>query len=241
MQNFKNIDDLANGYLNAQALVGKEKLPMPSKDAAIDGEEYALIFNRLGRPSNPDDYKLPDLDIPAGIQGPTDEVKKDFKEIAHKIGLLPQQLDALYKFDMERQVIIANQNQEVTTAELQTTETSLRKKYGKSYDAKIASVNGLILKFGGNEFSALVANSGLGRNELFLTTMANIASNFGEDGELLGEGVRTQILSPEEAQTKINQIKGDKEHAWHKRDHAEHDAAMIEMGHLFEMVHVEKK
>jgi hypothetical protein len=241
MQNFKNIDDLANGYLNAQNLVGKEKLPMPGKDATLDSAEYSAVFDRLGRPSDPTGYELPKVEVPQGVQAPDETAIKDFQTKAHSLGLLPAQVQELYKYDLERQAAVSQQIAEAQTQELQTTETNLRKEYGKSFDARLASVNGLINKFGGPEMAALVANSGMGRNEQFLKFMANVAQNFGEDGEMLGESVQPHILSPAEAEKKIKSIKGDTNHPWHLRDHPEHDDAIAEMTYLFQMAHPEQK
>ena len=231
---FKTVDDLAKSHLNAQQMIGREKIPVPPKEATLDSQEYGVIFDRLGRPSDPQGYVLPDLQLPAGAEAPP-EMVKEFKAKAHSIGLLPAQVAELYKYDYERQVAAAQQATQAQTEELQTTETSLRKKFGKSYDAKLSSINGLINKFGGKEMAQLVAQSGMGRNEKFLNFLATIAANFGEDGELTGDPVRAHILSPDEASKKIKQIKGNTKHPWHLRDHPEHEDAMKEMEHLFQM------
>jgi hypothetical protein len=237
---FKTVDDLAKSHLSAQQMIGKEKLPMPSKDATLDSDEYGMIFDRLGRPSDPQGYVLPDLKLPQGAEVP-EQMVKDFKAKAHSIGLLPAQVEELYKYDYEKQMALAEQATAAQTEELQTTETALRKKYGKSYDAKLSSINGLITKFGGQEMAQFIAQSGMGRNEKFLNFMVAIAANFGEDGELTGEPIRSHILSPDEATKKIKQIKGDTKHPWHLRDHPEHEDAMKEMQYLFEMAYPEKQ
>jgi hypothetical protein len=240
LSTFKTPGDLAKSYVNAQHLIGKEKLPVPSKEATLDSEEYSLVFDRLGRPSDPKGYVLPDLQMPQGFQ-PPEEMINDFKTKAHSIGLLPAQVAELYKYDYERQVAQAQQIEAKQTEELQATETALRKKFGKAYDARLASVNGLIQKFGGEEVASVIAQTGMGRNEKFLTFLSEIAANFGEDGELLGEAVRPGIMSPDEALKKIKQIKGDTKHPWHLRDHPEHDDALKEMNYLFEMAYPEQK
>jgi len=240
LANFKDVNALAKSHVEVQKIVGAEKLPVPPKDATLDSKEFGMVFDRLGRPSDPKNYGIPQVEYPDGMSQTTTEQFDEFKQAAHKIGLLPAQVEALVSFQHERNVNAYNQMNEAYNTELQQAETKLRGKLGKAFDAEMARAQGLITKFGGEEVSKLVGASGLGRNPVYIEFMMNIAKNFGEDGELLGEPSMPHILSPEQALEEINAIKADKDHAWHKRDNPEHETAMKKMQHLFEMAYPEK-
>ena len=238
--NFKTVEDLAKSHLSAQDKIGKKGIPLPNKESLMDSPEWGEVFNQLGRPVEAAGYEDPKLEIPAGQDPPDEKLMGEFKTLAHSIGLLPHQYQALLKYDLEKNVALGTQAQVAQTEELQNTETALRKTMGKAYDGQLAKAKGLITKFGGDEVSAKIANSGLGRDSVFIQFLMNIAKNFGEGGELLGEPVNASILSPEQAGKRIKQIQGDKEHPFHKRDHPEHKEAMAEMTGLFQMQNPEQ-
>jgi len=234
---FKTPADLAKSYVNAQKLIGAEKIPMPPKDAALDSQEYQAVFDRLGRPSDPKNYTVPEIPNPTNAPVATEEQMTEFKNVAHSIGLLPAQAEALIKFNQEGAINQHNQATASATEQYEKAETQLRKELGKSYDGQVQKAQGLINKFGDEEVNNKIGASGLGRDPAFIKFLMNIAKNFGEGGELLGEPVQPHILSPEQAMKDINKIKGDKTHPFHKKDHAEHADAMKQMTHLFQMAY----
>jgi len=236
---FKTPADLAKSYVNAQKLIGAEKIPMPAKDATIDDPTYQAVFDKLGRPSDPKAYVSPEIDNPTKAPVATDEQIGEFRNLAHKIGILPAQFEALVRHNQEGVIAQHTQAQAQATEAYQKAETQLRKELGKSYDGEVQKAQGLINKYGDEEVNNAIGESGLGRNPAFIKFLMKVARNFGESGELLGEAVQPHILSPEQALKDIAKIKGDKTHPWHKKDHPEHAEAMKQMTALFQMAHPE--
>ncbi len=237
MQNFTGVNDLAKGYIEAQKLVGKEKIPVPTKPITEAPQEYEVVFNRLGRPSDPKDYKMPEVEIPEGAEAlkPSPEELDNFKLLAHKIGLLPHQVEALYRFNHERNLSVFNSMNEAATTSRQEAEATLRKEYGKAYDANLALANQVIAKFGDESTRALI-EEGVGNDPRFIKFMVKVAKQFGEDGSTLGEA-RTAILTPEEAKAEIAAIQADKEGPYKNKNHPEHLAMVDKVRRLYQMAY----
>ena len=69
----KNVENLARSYVNAQKLIGADKIPMPVNPT---DEDLDRIYDRLGRPESPDGYE-----IQADGTVVTEEVANNFSDI----------------------------------------------------------------------------------------------------------------------------------------------------------------
>ena len=68
---FKTPADLAKSWVNAQKLIGKEKIPLPGEKATK--EDWDVVFSRLGRPEKPEGYTLPEIEVPDDFPLPAEE------------------------------------------------------------------------------------------------------------------------------------------------------------------------
>ena len=89
LKKYKSVDDLAGAYINAQKLIGGNKMVVPNENTTED--EWKDIFKKLGVPEKVDDYKVKFKDG-STIQ---EDFVKDFQATAHKLGVLPKQAQAL--------------------------------------------------------------------------------------------------------------------------------------------------
>ena len=93
----KDVENLARSYVNAQKLIGADKIPMPVNPT---DEDLDRIYGRLGRPESPEGYQ-----IQADGTVITEEVANNFSDIAHKLRLNPQQAQGIldyYRSSMEQ-------------------------------------------------------------------------------------------------------------------------------------------
>src|SRR3989304_3701646 len=102
LSDFKTPADLAKSWVNAQKLIGKEKIPLPGEKATK--EDWDVVFSRLGRPEKPEGYTLPEIEVPEDFPLPAEEQAKEFLTKAHEIGMLPSQVNALYEWFLGNQV-----------------------------------------------------------------------------------------------------------------------------------------
>ena len=54
LQNFTNMKDFVKSYVNAQRLVGANKVAIPNKMATE--EDWEEVYKKLGRPDKPEGY-----------------------------------------------------------------------------------------------------------------------------------------------------------------------------------------
>ena len=88
---WKSPADVLGSYQNLEKLMGADKagrgVVLPKDDAGAD--EWGQFYNRLGRPENPDGYKLP---LPEGDSG---TFAKQAAAWFHEAGLTTKQAEAL--------------------------------------------------------------------------------------------------------------------------------------------------
>ena len=65
IQKFQDVASLAQSYLEAQKLIGADKIVKPGKDATP--EQMAEFYNALGRPENVDGYGFAEWSPPDGL------------------------------------------------------------------------------------------------------------------------------------------------------------------------------
>ena len=71
----KDVPNLARSFVNAQRLIGAEKLPLPANPSDADLDN---IYGKLGRPESAEGYEI----APDGVIV-TEDVAKSFSEAAH--------------------------------------------------------------------------------------------------------------------------------------------------------------
>lgn len=193
LQNFNNMEDFVKSYLHAQKMVGANKIPVPNKYATED--DWKEVYDKLGRPETPDGYKY---------SFKQDEVDpnqlKTFNETAHKIGLLPQQAEALIKYYNDMNVT-QNERLEQKADEIQfQVETELKNEYGPKYnkvmeDAKTLANNTLGKDFLNN--TILRDGSRLGDNPSIIKMFVGLSEKLSEDqlvqGDTIGYMTASQI------------------------------------------------
>lgn len=234
MTSLDGVESLAKSWVNAQKLIGKEKLPIPS--GPEDVETWNSVFARLGRPENAEGYsEIKPEDIPKEI--PIDEnFLKGFKETAFKLGLLPNQVKGLFDWwvTSEKGVMenAGTQEQEAKEA----AETALRQEWGRAYDQNVKLAVSVIRKFGGSDAEALLKSS-IGNDSLSIKMLAAAGKALSEDN-LLGEPPG-MTMTPAEAQAEISKIQNSPEHPYYKDQHPEHKSAVEHMQNLFKLVYPE--
>ncbi len=220
-----DIPALAKSFVHAQKAIGSDKIVIPSKHASDD--DWRQVFGKLGNPEKVEDYKF---EVPA--DSPFDEkFVNNFKEIAHKNGVLPKQAEGLVKWFAEASKAEAAGYENQVKADFEKNLTSLKAEWGNAYDGKLAKAQAAVEKFGGKELMDYLTKSGLGNQGPIIKAFANAASIFGEDK--LTPNPPGGGITPGDATQKITQIFGDKTHPYHLKDHPGHKSAVAEMNDLF--------
>ena len=204
LKDFKTKDDVVKAYVGAQKLIGVDKLPIPPEDAKPEVKETFMneVFDRLGRPKEAKDYHV---ELPEGVKiDVSDKEIEALKAEAHKLGLLPQQLNGIYQWHMTN---VANR-MKAYQAELETarkdTEAKLRSEWGAAYEGKVAKAQKLLNAFAGDDYKQLL-DSGFGNNPAVIKFMADMADKISEDA--FAKGTAEATMTPEEAQKELSIVR----------------------------------
>lgn len=202
LTNFKEPKDLAKSWVNAQKLIGKDKIPLPGKNATP--AEWDEVYNRLGRPQSPEGYKIPEDYAAPELTSP--EGREAYKSIAHKLGLLPQQAEGLYKWWADQANGGLAQSNEQRAAIQKETETKLRKEFGFAYEQKINDAKKVLLQFNSKE-EAEYLEANFGNDPTLIKFLIRMGGKMSEDG-IVGKG-ESNFLSPDEAKAEIAKIRAN--------------------------------
>lgn len=202
---FKSVEDLGRGFIETKKLA-TSKLSIPGEGATAD--QWNEVWTALGRPESADAYdvktiELP-VDAPAEQRAALAEATKPFKEFAHKLGLLPDQVTALSQFDLDRNAAWFAKGEEEVGA--------LKEKLGKDYEPKLAAANKAYAQLFGdgreaidlaNELDRKVGSAGLLKGMMRLAEMMG-EHHLVENDEVPGFG------EIKDAEAKLTELQADK-------------------------------
>lgn len=197
---FTDVNALAQSYINASQLIGRDKIPMPQSD-----EEWKETYRRLGQPEELEGYEL---NIP---ESASEKLKTDlekalpwFKQTAYSVGLNNKQANHFFTKYISLVTEQTESNNINISAEMAEAQVALETRHGDGLPAKMVLANRAIDRFGGEPLIKLFAENGLGRDP-------RVVEAFIKVGELIAEDVGLDkfgepIESPENLDDKINDL-----------------------------------
>jgi hypothetical protein len=230
----KDVENLARSYVNAQRLIGADKIAVPVNPT---DEDLDRIYDRLGRPESPSDYGF---DVDGNVI--TEEVAANYADVAHKLRLTPDQAKGV--LDYYKTAVEQFDSNSLESAEIAKEETvqSLRQEWGRAFDQKVEAAARVAQEFADPEmFNITLADgSKLGDNAEFIKAFAKIAdfrqSVTSED--TVAEMSQSNVMTPATAQAEIDAIMNDKSHAyWDRKNPIARQKAVERMQHLMEQLH----
>lgn len=239
MQKIKDVDGLFKAFDNAQSLIGKRGIQIPTESSSDD--DWNELYKQLGRPDTPDDYNIEfPQDIPKGFNINDEEVNQ-FKEIAHKMGLNNKQIQSLVNYDIERQKqAFSKADQEISKSKQQIDkefDQLANKMFGEEVDSAISNARNLLNKYAPKDFSDKIAN--LDNSSLIaLTAVLNGISKdyIAEDTSLRGDSRQPQsekeMLSEARKMMQMD--------AYRNPIHVEHDTITRRVQEIFQHLYGKK-
>jgi len=230
----KDVENLARSYVNAQRLIGADKIPVPVNPT---DEDLDNIYNRLGRPESVDGYEIA---VDGNIV--TEDVAKSYADIAHKLRLTPDQASGI----MDYYRSMASQASEVTaeaeTQQRSQTEMSLRKEWGDDFDARIEDAGKIAQQFGGGELLEMKLADGtkVGNHPDFIKAFAKMAEfrQTVTSEDTVSDAPSGSMVTRQSAQQEIDAIMNDKSHAyWDRKNVVGRQAAIERVQDLMGVLH----
>lgn len=224
-----DIPSLAKSYVNAQKLVGADKIPVPSKHATP--EEWRDVYHKLGLPQDVKDYKL-SLPKEASMD---QEFAGVFAQKAHELGILPQQAQELLNhFESLNQNAIQTLKK-AQEGELTESVGKLQKEWGAAFDEKLNAARQAVSHFADKETMDYLDKSGLTNDTQLVRLFAKVSEVLKEDGLIKAVGSGTGNMTPAAAREAYGNILSNMQHPYYDKHHPNHKAAVDEFTRLFKM------
>lgn len=201
-----------------------EKVPsLMFKPDETNEEQMALLYKQLGKPEELDGYTL-ETDL-KGYQ-PDEEQIKFLKEAAHKAGLTKKQYEAMVGS------MLVRDSDAMSNAKNQLNEsrTELMKEWGMAFDQRNEQATNMLKKTGAPASLIKAAEDGTIGSDTLKWAYEMVTSLGGEHlelGDQLGGG--DGKVTPQEAKSQINEIMGNKDHAFWDARNPNHAAAQKDM------------
>jgi len=230
LEKFSDVSTLAKSYINAESMIGKDKMVIPGANTTED--EWNDIYDKLGRPSDPNAYELT-AELAEGEQI-DEQLMSSFKETAHKHGLSPAQAQGLldYYNSISSQSMVDLENNAVLAQE--QSQRELREEWGRSYDDNLNKASTVGKQFFGEDVFGmqLADGSKLGDNPALIKGLSKMASIVSED---VFAGDKTAASSNANMQQQINDLTAPNSPYWNKMD-PQHEATVQKVLAMREIV-----
>lgn len=239
LQDIKSLEGLVSSYVNAQSMVGKDKIPLPGESAT--DEDWNNTFKALGRPDAPEGYGFDPkkLELPEGFTM-NDDFNRDILKTAHDAGLTKRQADKMLKGlygmfggDFQRQ----SQEQKANREKWQN---QLREDLGGAFDEQLSLANQAFKKIGGEELTTALKQAGLLSHPSLVKAFAKLGELTSEGNADVTDGGSGQFkMTAEQAKNEITQLRADAEFMKNYTDNKSpgHAAAMSRYTNLFKIAY----
>ena len=230
----KDVGNLARSYINAQRLIGSDKVPLPVNPTE---EDLDNIYSRLGRPETAAGYEVP---VDGNII--TEEIATQYADIAHSLRLTPQQAQGVldyYKSSVEQS---SQGLHEQAEKQAEQTALELQKEWGSAFESKVTAAKDIVEQFGGGDLLQMKLDDGtlIGNHPAFIkafAAMGDFKSTVTSE-DTVSDNARTSNFTPAMAQQEVDGIMNDKSHAyWNKRDPIGRQRAVYRMQELMGHIH----
>lgn len=214
LDKFKDLKELAKGYVHAEKLIGREKIPMPETD-----EEIAAVMKRLGAPETVEEYGL---ELPketseqyrAMFQGDLDW----FGTSALKHNLTRAQVKGLFEDYVEYQNGNLKLLNEATGKAKNEALVILQKEHGDNLQAVLGNAAHVLNTFGDESLKTTLDETGLGNHTALVRFLNKVHPFIAEEVSLDKAPAQTLAQLDEELNGALNDPAYlDKSKAGHKQ------------------------
>lgn len=223
LQSFKDVNDLAKSYLNANSLLGKRLSDMKPEDIAV-------LNSLRDIPLNKDDYVFAD-DVGA-------DLTEIYKNISIKAGLTKEQAKIISDSFVELQRV----ESEKISADMDTNiinwHNELKKEFGDAYDKRIDVAKRGLNAFGDDGLKQLLKDTGLHQHPAMVKLFAKVGKELLEDSFIEADKSSKFGVTPEDANAMIKQNLANMEFrdAYYSAVHPGHALAVAEMNRLYSLL-----
>ena len=202
-------EGLIKDRIALDALIGREKVPLPGKDATP--EDMDRFYRALGRPETPESYDLADFKPPEGL--PWDNsLQKVMMEDFHAAGLTNTQAAKIVSAFANRQAEGLQKMQMQAQEARSEAEGALKAELGESYNGFVEMAGRAFEEAFGDNLQAVAEIQMpdgflFGDHPLIIKAFGNLGKKMAEHGfSGSKQSSATMSFSPEQAQAEIDKM-----------------------------------
>lgn len=202
----KDLDTFVKNSLEAQKLIGKDKIVKPGENASQ--EELDAFYEKLGRPKESGDYKFEKpQDWPEQLPFNEGLVPKA-QEIMHKHGLTAQQAEGLWKDYHNMMSESGQETLQTRQTETQNALEAYKQEVGSKFDGEVETARMALKQYGDEGLISLLNETGLGDHPAMIKAFAKAGANLRDDN-FVGNTNVTTGLTPTSAKARIAEKETD--------------------------------
>lgn len=206
LQDIQDVNNLAKSYVNAQRMIGKNRVALPAENST--SEEWGQFYDSLGRPKEATSYDFGPRPTLADGMIYDEAMEAKYRDLAHKSGLSNDQAKQLYS---DWNALMSEQHENTQRDVAMQRETwlkDLKQEFGQAYNERVDLAQRAVRHFGGDEMTKWFDETGQGDNPLFIKMFATMGEYIAE-GRAEKPAQRGFIMTPEQARHEIEKLQQD--------------------------------
>jgi hypothetical protein len=224
---FDSVESLGKSWLNAQRLIGADKIPMPQTD-----DDWENTYNRLGRPEDVAGYEVK---APEGVEIDS-ELQGSFLQTAHSLGLNQKQVEGLANWQFEQGANTQQASQQQSEQAFNEAMNGLKSEWGNAFEQNANVAVRAASEFLSDDDKAFIENAKIdgievGNHPMFLKLFHNVGKQMMEGSKLEGLGSEA-IKTPDEMEDERNSLMANP--AYMDSRHPEHKQIVKKVQNLFQ-------
>ena len=230
IQSLNTVEDVVKKLVNAEAMIGKDRVILPGKDATP--EQWNEFHTKMGRPETIDGYDFSQTETEV-----SEDSTKQVRDLAFQLGLDKKGGAVLHNALGEA----AKRGQDLQKEQIENyAKESMEfftKEWGQAKDQNMEMAKNAVREFGGDELVEMLDQTGLGNRKEVINAFYKAGRAIAEDGDLIGKTTAGFTKSPGEAKAEIGALKMDDNFmkAYLTKNHSGHKDAVNKMAHLFQL------
>lgn len=228
LEAINDFSSLVKSYVNAQRMIGADKIVVPHKHD--DGTLFREAMYKLGLPKNKDEFKIE-------ADGVDEQLLTAFKEKAYEMGVLPNQANAIFKELTSKYNELNEKTVNEYTSQMVEKQNALKKEWGEAYDNKITIAANAAKFLAGQDENLYndIMSAEISGHPSVVKLLAKVGDMLKED-DLITDNSQKWGKTPDEIQKEINSIMGDKTHPYNNPSHPNHEKAVLEVNGLWKKI-----
>lgn len=196
----KTLPDLVKRTVNAERLVGRSKIPIPTEKS--NPEEWAAYWDAGGRPKTPDDYKF---DVPEDLKELfPDERLAAMRKLAYAGGASQKLFQTYMQAEVEQSLSLLKAQDELEEQQKREAEETLRKEFGGAYDERLQVAKRLVAEALPGEENRMAFLEKYGNDPTFIRFASVVGARLVEHKALIADLTKD---TPREALAKVDELR----------------------------------